>query len=223
MHNIALHAYCSALSLKMLWLPAVLVWLAQSVHAASMTLPPSGAIVVRTGTRAPGEFTSIASAIASLPDDASSQSIFVFPGTYTERVLIDRPGAVSVYGYTMNTMSYSMNQVVLTHSASLGTAGSDDASGTLRIKSDNVALYNIDVRNDFGVSETNGQAIALSNYDAQAYFEGNTIASKGAGCVTAYGRPDASDPSPEFIPTRNYISYAFSNVTGNIPLDYARY
>ncbi|THH06918.1 hypothetical protein EW145_g3744 [Phellinidium pouzarii] len=272
-----------------LLIPIVVSCAVFSAHAMSRTSPPPGAIVVRMATTASGEFTSIASAIASLPDDASSQSIFVFPGTYTERVLIDRPGAVSVYGYTMNTMSYSMNQVVLTHSASLGTAGSDDASGTLRIKSDNVALYNIDVRNDFGVSETNGQAIALSNYGSnfgayacgfvsyqdtlysnlgtqvylmsyievgsaqespvacllyihlnkgavdfifgrqgQAYFERNTIASKGAGCITASGR-ESNDSSIYIFEQNNVIAAldAFSNVTGNVYLgrpwgDYAR-
>lgn len=61
-------------------------------------------------------------------------------------------------------MDYSQNQAVLTHSASLATSASDDLTGTLRIHSNNVALYNIDVRNDFGVAATNGQAIALSNY-----------------------------------------------------------
>lgn len=61
-------------------------------------------------------------------------------------------------------MDFNQNVVVLAHSASLATSSSDDLTGTLRIHSDNVALYNIDVRNDFGVASTNGQAIALSNY-----------------------------------------------------------
>ena len=52
-------------------------------------------------------------------------------------------------------MDFTANQVVITHSSSLADAESDDATGTLRIKTDNVALYNIDVRNDFGVAQTN--------------------------------------------------------------------
>ncbi|KAI5124666.1 hypothetical protein M0805_004274 [Coniferiporia weirii] len=249
----------------------VLFSLVLSVRATSRTAPPAGAIVVRADAATSGEFTSIASAISSLPDDSSSQSIFIYPGTYTEQVLIDRSGPVTISGYTADTMDFSKNQVVLTHSASLGTAGSDDLSGTLRIQSNGVALYNVDVRNDFGVSSSNGQAIALSNYGsnfgayacrffsyqdtllsekgtqvylmsyvegavdfifgqhAQAYFEGNTIASKGAGCVTASGRPDDTDPSI-YVFNRNEIvaaSDAFSNVTGNVFLgrpwaDYAR-
>lgn len=64
-------------------------------------------------------------------------------------------------------MDFNQNTVVLTHSASLQTSSSDDTTGTLRIHTDNVALYNIDVRNDFGVAKSNGQAIALSNYGSK--------------------------------------------------------
>lgn len=39
-------------------------------------------------------------------------------------------------------MDFSANEVSLSHSSYAGTAGSDDASGTLRIKSDNVAVSN---------------------------------------------------------------------------------
>ena len=64
-------------------------------------------------------------------------------------------------------MNFENNQVVIAHSSSLADAGSDDATGTLRIKSDNVALYNVDVRNDFGVAKTNGQAVAISEYGSK--------------------------------------------------------
>ncbi|KIK63860.1 carbohydrate esterase family 8 protein [Collybiopsis luxurians FD-317 M1] len=67
-------------------------------------------------------------------------------------------------GATSNTASQASNQVTITHSASLGTAGSDDLSGTLRVHKDNFALYNVNVKNTFGQSSTNGQAIALSAY-----------------------------------------------------------
>ncbi|KAL5518910.1 hypothetical protein ACEPAH_593 [Sanghuangporus vaninii] len=229
------------------------------VNAASRISPPDGAIVVNPTTTTSGQFKTLASAVSSLPNDSSFQSIFVFPGTYQEQVLIDRSGPVTIYGYTTDIMDFAANQVVIVHSASLGTAGSDDASGTLRIKSDNVALYNIDIRNDFGVSQTNGQAIAISQYGSKfgayacrffsyqdtlyanvgtqvylksfiegavdfifgrqglAYFEGNTIASKGAGCITASGRE--TNDSGSYVFNRNTIitaSDAFENVTGNI-------
>jgi pectinesterase len=51
--------------------------------------------------------------------------------------------------------------VTITASATATSAGSDDASGTLRIHTDKVALYNLNIRNDHG---SGVQAIALSNY-----------------------------------------------------------
>ncbi|EJD03925.1 uncharacterized protein FOMMEDRAFT_187176 [Fomitiporia mediterranea MF3/22] len=230
-----------------------------SAYSASRTSPPSGAIVVNPSTTTSGQFKTLGSAVASLPDDSSAQTIFMFPGTYEEQVLIQRSGPVTIFGYTTDTMDFTANQVVITHSSSLADAGSDDATGTLRIKTDHAALYNIDVRNDFGVAQTNGQAIALSQYGSkfgayacrffsyqdtlyanvgtqvylksyiegavdfifgrqgQAYFEGNTIASKGAGCVTASGRE--SDDAGSYVFDKNTViaaSDAFSNVTGNV-------
>ena len=155
------------------------------VRAATRTSPPAGSVVVDPSTTTSGQFKTLSSAVASLPNDGSAQTIFIFPGTYQEQVLIDRSGAVTVrysipknnfvwsnlasqiYGYTTDTMDFTVNQVVITHNASLATSSSDDATGTLRIKSDNVRLYNLDIRNDFGVALTNGQAIALSEYGSK--------------------------------------------------------
>lgn len=64
-------------------------------NAASRTSPPSGAIVVNPDATS-GQFKTLGSAIASLPDDSSARTVFMFPGTYREQVLIDRPGPVTV-------------------------------------------------------------------------------------------------------------------------------
>jgi len=226
------------------------------VEAVSRTTPPTGAVIVRAGTTTNGEFADVGSAINSLPSDSSAQTVFIFPGTYQGQVNISRSGPVKILGYTTDVMDFNQNTAVLTHSASLQTSSSDDLTGTLRIHSNNVALYNIDIRNDFGVAKTNGQAIALSNYGSmvgtyacrlysyqdtllaeqgtqvylksyiegavdfifgqkgQAFFQGNTIASKGAGCVTASGR--SSNDSTMYVFDRNVLiaaSDAFSNVT----------
>lgn len=66
-----------------------------SVFAASRTSPPSGAIVVNPSTTTSGQFKTLSSAIASL-DDTSTKSIFIYPGTYNEQVLIDRSGPLTV-------------------------------------------------------------------------------------------------------------------------------
>jgi pectinesterase len=63
---------------------------------ASRTTPPAGAHVVRSGTTTSGEFKDLASAVAALPSDSSSQTIFIYPGTYNGQVLLQRNGPVTV-------------------------------------------------------------------------------------------------------------------------------
>lgn len=61
-------------------------------------------------------------------------------------VLISGPGA-QIMGQTSDTSSYTGNTVTITHSSSLGTAGTDDLTGTLRVHKDDFALYNVNVKN----------------------------------------------------------------------------
>ncbi|VDC04034.1 unnamed protein product [Peniophora sp. CBMAI 1063] len=128
---------------------------------SSRTTPPSGALIVRAGTTASGEYSTLAKAVAALPADSSSQVIFIYPGTYTGQVLIQRSGPVTIYGYSTNPGSYASNQVTITASATMTSAGSDDASGTLRIKTDKTSIYNVNIVNSYGKGV---QAIALSQY-----------------------------------------------------------
>lgn len=67
-----------------------------AAFAASRTSPPAGAVVVRAGTTTAGEFSTIQAAINSLPNDTSTQTIFIFPGTYSESILITRTAPLTV-------------------------------------------------------------------------------------------------------------------------------
>ncbi|KAI0044894.1 carbohydrate esterase family 8 protein [Auriscalpium vulgare] len=130
----------------------------------SRTTAPAGALIVRADTTTKGEFATLIAAVAALPADSSAQTIFMFAGTYSGQVLVERSGPVTIMGFTTNAGNVSANQVNITASIPVSTAGSGDASGTLRIHTDNVKLYNLNIRNDFGVGS---QAIALSNYGNQ--------------------------------------------------------
>ncbi|KAJ7262445.1 pectinesterase [Mycena rebaudengoi] len=138
--------------------------LVQYALAASRTTPPSGAIVVREGTTTSGEFATINAALNSLPNDSSSRSVFIFPGTYAEQVSISRAGPLTIYGYTTDTTTYSGNQVIITAGIPASTAGSDDLSGTLRVHKNDFKMYNVHVKNTFGVGS---QAIAISQYGSR--------------------------------------------------------
>jgi pectinesterase len=71
------------------------------VSAASRTRPPAGSVIVRTGTTTSGEFSTVSGAVNSLPNDNSPTTIFIYPGTYTEQVVITRPGPHTVHHLSM--------------------------------------------------------------------------------------------------------------------------
>jgi pectinesterase len=136
---------------------------------ASRTSPPSGAVVVRPSNPGSGEFTSIQAAVKSLPNDSSSRTIFIFPGTYTEQVIITRPGPLTIYGSTTDTTTYTKNTVTITHSQSAADSnGSDNASATLQVTKDNFTLYNVNLKNTYGQGS---QALAVfANGSKQGYY-----------------------------------------------------
>ncbi|KAJ3039110.1 hypothetical protein HDV00_012601 [Rhizophlyctis rosea] len=154
---------------QMLLLLALFLTLAT---AASLTSPPSGAVVVRQSGTKSGEFSTISAAIKSL-DSSSSKTIFIYPGTYTEQVYITRSGALTIRGYTTNTADYASNQVTITFNKGAQDAGGNDQSGTLRVAKSNFAMYNVNVKNTYGNkgAGSQSQAIALSAYGSQqAYY-----------------------------------------------------
>ncbi|KAF9025068.1 carbohydrate esterase family 8 protein [Hymenopellis radicata] len=141
----------------------VSLWLLRSVLAASRMDPPDGALVV------PDDYDTIQDAVDALPDDGSDQIIFINPGTYNEQVYIDRDGPLIIYGYTEDTSSYSSNQVTISAGVTASEAGSNDASGTLRIHKDDFSMYNVNVKNTYGKGT---QAIAISQYGSRVGLYG---------------------------------------------------
>ncbi|KAK0493493.1 pectin lyase fold/virulence factor [Armillaria luteobubalina] len=141
-----------------------------AVKRDSRTSAPSGAVVVRGAEQSQG----------NTARDGTAKVIFIYAGksiflvrvgTYSEQVYIDRKGKTTIMGQTSDTSSYTGNTVTITHSSSLGTAGTDDLTGTLRVHKDDFALYNVNVKNTFGQASTNGQALALSAYGSnQGYY-----------------------------------------------------
>jgi len=131
-----------------------------AVLATARTTAPSGAITVgSTGT-----YATITEALASLSlTSTTAQSIFIQPGTYSEQVYIQaRKAELTIYGYTEDTSDYESNVVTITHSLALSGTTTDDLTATVRNWAANSKIYNINIKNTFGESSTNGQALALS-------------------------------------------------------------
>ncbi|KAG6827003.1 hypothetical protein H0H92_013618 [Tricholoma furcatifolium] len=184
--------------------------------AERRTTPPSGAVVVRAGTNSTEEFATVSAAVASLPNDNSTQTIFIYPGIYAEQVYITREGP-------------------LTAGVNSTAAGSDDASGTLRIHKDDFNITGVVLGSmvvAYGYQDTlyanEGTQVYLKNYielfdfqgavdfifgrHALAFFGGNTIAVAGPGCITANGRE--SDDDGSYVLDKNEIILAPGAVNG---------
>lgn len=58
-----------------------------------------------------------------------------------------RSAQLTVYGYTADTTSYSGNKATITYNQNAAAAGSNDASGTVRVQATNFKMYNVNVKN----------------------------------------------------------------------------
>lgn len=124
-------------------------------HPTSGTVPPVGAVLVSVGGAQAGSFSNLTDALASLPDDSSTQIIFMYPGTYSEQVpTVDRAGPVMIVGYTTGNpgQAYADNTVTITHARGLSvspvpTGHSDAETATFATAGTKISLYNINIEN----------------------------------------------------------------------------
>ncbi|GFF27143.1 pectinesterase [Aspergillus udagawae] len=151
-------------------------------HPTSGTAPPAGAIVVSQGGTVNGSYSNLTAALAALPNDASTQVIFMYPGTYTEQVpSINRNGPVQIIGYQSGNPgeTYITNQVIITFARGLSvsplpTGHSDAETATLSTASNKIALYNINIINSDNLdgSQSSYVTLAASIYGSQIGFYG---------------------------------------------------
>jgi len=131
------------------------------------TTPPAGALVVRPKNQT-GEYGTINAAVAALGKDGSAKTIFIYPGTYNERVVLKYNGHLTIYGYTTDGQNWKGNQVIIQSSLNSTYAGSLDASAAISAQSANISMYNLNIYNTFGKG---AQAVALSALgDRQGYY-----------------------------------------------------
>lgn len=143
-------------------------------------------------------FTSIQSAILSLPHDNSSATILIRAGSYTEQLNITRPGPVTLLGETSHAKNASENQVTVYWSAANNATYLDNAfTSVLTVAptqnasltgagptgwpvpvdtpygSTDFRVYNIDFRNVFSeYSAGPSLAVSVSYANAGFYYSG---------------------------------------------------
>ncbi|KAJ6104284.1 Pectinesterase catalytic [Penicillium sp. IBT 18751x] len=162
---------------------AVATW----THPSSGTIPPTGAVLVSPVGAIEGSYSNLTDALSSLPDDTTTQVIFMYAGTYTEQVpTISRDGPVMIIGYTTGNpgQSYADNEVTITFSRGLSvsplpTGHSDAETATIATASTKIAFYNINIINSANLdgSESSYVTLAASIYGNHiafyaCYFQG---------------------------------------------------
>ncbi|KAK0450389.1 pectin lyase-like protein [Desarmillaria tabescens] len=115
--------------------------------------PPSGAITVGSS----GTYSTLTKALA----DTSSSVYFIYSGTYTGQTLHLAKQHQNLWSDQHGRQLHQQLPVTLTNSLGADDAGSNDASGTVRVHGSNVALYNVNIVNSLGEGVSD-QAIALS-------------------------------------------------------------
>ncbi|CAE6467307.1 unnamed protein product [Rhizoctonia solani] len=106
-----------------------------------------------------GKYATLSAALK----DTSRQvnTYFVYAGTYKDQAVISRAN-VRIYGQTTNALTYANNQATITNNIPASQAGSNDASGTVRVLAKGVRIYNLNIANTYGKPVSQSQAIALS-------------------------------------------------------------
>ena len=128
---------------------------ATSSHPRSGTVPPSGAVLVSADTAVANSFANLTAALASLPKDITSQVIFMYPGSYTEQVSVNRAGPVTIIGYQSGNVgqTYTGNQVTVTYSRGLSVVAPIPAGHTnaetaiIATASSKISFYNVNFIN----------------------------------------------------------------------------
>ncbi|KAL1799158.1 hypothetical protein ACET3X_003195 [Alternaria dauci] len=126
-----------------------------NAHPDSGSIPPLGAVVVSKDGSNNAAYTNITAALASLPQDKTNQTIFIYPGTYVEQIpSVNRPGAVRIIGYTSGNpgQAYKDNQVTISFARGLSVSPlpvghSNAETAVFATASSRISMYNINMIN----------------------------------------------------------------------------
>ncbi|KAJ4179657.1 hypothetical protein NW755_012381 [Fusarium falciforme] len=166
---------------------------AATTSTSACALPssvPSTAVVVGPEGNKCASYNSIASAVAALPNDATTQYIYVLAGTYNEKVSISRTGATTIRGQSTDGSSSKNNRVTISAKNGL-LSSSGGSSGTATFSANKyeaklVSFYNINFENSFDAA-TNYVAMAVYAKGTKVAFYGCNIASSQGTLYLDYG------------------------------------
>ncbi|KAF5608953.1 pectinesterase [Fusarium subglutinans] len=160
---------------------------------SSCSLPssvPSTAFVVGPKSNPCASYDTVASAIAALPADGTSQYVYILAGTYQGQVSVTRTGATVFRGETTDGSSPKNNKVTITAStavlsSSSGSLGTATFSAS-KYEAKSVSFYNINFENSFNPT-TNNIALAVYAKGTKVAFYGCDIDSSQGTLYLDYG------------------------------------
>jgi pectin methylesterase-like acyl-CoA thioesterase len=155
---------------------------------------PPNTIVVGRGQK----FTTIQSAVKSIPNNADRYTILIQPGSYREKVNITRSGPLTLLGVTSSPNDHSQNTVTVVHKNATSSGKGDNAyTSTLTVAptekssltgekfygypvpngtpfgNQDFRVYNVDFVNDYSTSSAGPSlAVSVSYANAGFYFSG---------------------------------------------------
>ncbi|CAI5725102.1 unnamed protein product [Hyaloperonospora brassicae] len=157
--------------------------------------PPPGAIVVDAmgDPKRQGSYRTMKEGVAKLDiSTVKQQTIFIFPGVYKEQVVVPLlQGALVIQGATCDATSYVKNQVTITHAMAQKHLASgvvrerNALTSTMRFRSNNVKVYNLNIANTAGLV---GQAVAASVDGTNCSFYGCNFIGNQDTLLTTTGR-----------------------------------
>ncbi|PNP86193.1 hypothetical protein FNYG_00421 [Fusarium nygamai] len=160
---------------------------------SSCSLPssvPSTALVVGPKSNPCASYDTVASAVAALPADDTTQYIYILAGTYQGQVTLLRVGATIFRGETTDGSSPKNNKVTITaRNAVLSSSGGSLGTATFaasKYEAKLVSFYNINFENSFDPT-TNNIALAVYAKGTKVAFYGCDIDSSQGTLYLDYG------------------------------------
>lgn len=120
------------------------------------TTPPAGAYIVsKEAIEGVTTYDTIQAAINALPTSSKiTPTVFIYPGTYKEQIVLSRSGTTLFIGYSDSPDDYSKNQVIITYDKGIDTQAdaSNSDSATFYATGNYFQAVNINFANTFGTT-----------------------------------------------------------------------
>lgn len=120
------------------------------------TTPPAGAFIVsKNAIEGKTTYSTIQAALNALPASSSvTATVFIYPGTYNEQLILSKSGTTIFLGYSSSPKDYTQNQVTITYNTGIDTQAdaSNSDSATVYATGNYFQAVNINFANTFGTT-----------------------------------------------------------------------